>query len=144
MVKAILFLAVLLAPALSATGAAPGASSFVVIVNAANRVALTRDEVAGIFMKRITRWKDDGQAVVAIDELPASPVREEFSRAVLRRDVDAMEAYWQQQIFSGRDVPPVQKETDAQIVAFVRRNRGAIGYVSAGAALDGVRVVIGR
>jgi hypothetical protein len=38
-------------------------------------------------------------------------------------------------------VPPVQQETDADVVAFVRRNPGAIGYVAGGAQLDGVRVL---
>lgn len=136
-----IILAVLLASALSAAARPGDAPSFVVIVNAANAGTPTRDELAHIFMKRITRWKDDGRPIVVVDALPDSPVREEFSHVVLHRGVGAMEAYWQQQIFSGRDVPPVQKETDADVVAFVRRNTGAIGYVSGGARLDGVRVL---
>jgi ABC-type phosphate transport system substrate-binding protein len=135
-----IILAVLLASTLSAA-ARRDEPSFVVIVNTANIATLTRDEIANIFMKRITRWNDHAVPILVVDALPGSPVRGAFSRAVLHRDVGAMEAYWQQQIFSGRDVPPVQKETDADVVAFVRRNPGAIGYVSAGAQLDGVRVV---
>jgi ABC-type phosphate transport system substrate-binding protein len=136
-----IILAVLLASALSAAARPAAAPSFVVIVNTVNAATPTRDEVANIFMKRVTRWDGRAVPIVVVDELPDSPVREVFSRAVLHRGVGAMEAYWQQQIFSGRDVPPVQKETDADVVAFVRRNPGAIGYVSAGAQLDGVRVV---
>src|SRR6059058_1176212 len=136
-----IILAVLLTSTLSAAAGSAGAPSFVVIINPANIAALTRDEVANIFMKRITRWNDHAVPIVVVDALPDSPVREAFSRAVLHRDVGAMEAYWQQQIFSGRDVPPVQKETDGDIVAFVRRNPGAIGYVAGGAQLDGVRAV---
>jgi len=135
-----IILAVFLAATLSAAGH-PSDAPFVVIVNAANAATLTRDEVANIFLKRITRWADRAAPILVVDALPDSPVREAFSRALLHRDVGAMEAYWQQQIFSGRDVPPVQKETDADVVAFVRRNRGAIGYVAGGAQLDGVRVV---
>jgi ABC-type phosphate transport system substrate-binding protein len=136
-----IILVVLLASTLSAAARPSDAGSFVVIVNTANAAMLTRDEIANIFLKRITRWNDRAVPILVVDALPDSPVREAFSRAVLHRDVGAMEAYWQQQIFSGRDVPPVQKETDAKIVAFVRRNPGAIGYVSAGAQLDGVHVV---
>jgi len=136
--KIFLILALLVA---SAAGAAPAAQSFVVIVNAASSVTLTRGEIADIFLKRITRWAPGNEPIAVVDEPPESPVRENFTRAVMHRGVDAVEAYWQQQIFSGRDVPPVVKETDADVVAFVRKNRGAIGYVSRGAALDGVRVV---
>jgi ABC-type phosphate transport system substrate-binding protein len=136
-----IILAVLLASALSAAAHPADAPSFVVIVNTANAATLTRDELANIFMKRITRWDDHAVPILVVDALPDSPVREAFSRAVLHRGVGAMEAYWQQQIFSGRDVPPVQKETDAEVVAFVRRNPGALGYVSGDARLDGVRVL---
>ncbi|SRR6266498_294805 len=133
--------AVLIAVLLLAAARSPAAESFVVIVNAANSATMTRDEIADVFMKRITRWSPSGAPIVVVDELPSSPARQEFSRVVLRRGVEAMEAYWQQQIFSGRDVPPVVKETDDDVLAFVRRNPGAIGYVSAGANLDGVRAV---
>ena len=139
--KLTIILAVLLASTLAAAAGSAGAPSFVVIINPANIAALTRDELANIFLKRITRWNDHAVSILVVDALPDSPVREAFSRAVLHRDVGAMEAYWQQQIFSGRDVPPVQKETDAKIVAFVRKNPNAIGYVSAGAQLDGVQIV---
>jgi ABC-type phosphate transport system substrate-binding protein len=43
-----------------------------------------------------------------------------------------VKSYWQQQIFSGRDVPPPEKQTENDVVAFVRSNPGAIGYVSKG------------
>ncbi len=39
-------------------------------------------------------------------------------------------SFWQSAIFSGRDIPPPKKATDAEVVAFVARYPGAIGYVS--------------
>lgn len=135
-------IATLLLASIGAAAAAPATHPFVVIVNAANAVTLTHGEIADIFLKRITRWRPDGVPIAVVDGPPQSPVRQDFSRVVMRRGVEAMEAYWQQQIFSGRDIPPPVKETDAEVVAFVRKNPGAIGYVSAGAALDGVRIVL--
>jgi len=139
--KTFIVLALLVA-SIGPAAAAPAARPFVVIVNAANAVTLTRGDIVDIFLKRITRWQPDNVPIVVVDEPAESPVREAFSRALMRRGVDAVEAYWQQQIFSGRDVPPVVKETDADVVAFVRSNHGAIGYVARGAALEGVRVVV--
>ena len=134
-------LAVILASTLSAAAYPADGPSFVVIVNPANIATLTRNELANIFMKRITRWNDRAVPILVVDALPDSPVREEFSRCVLHRDVGAMEAYWQQQIFSGRDVPPVEKASDSEVVALVRANPGAIGYVDAAADTSGVRIV---
>jgi len=38
-------------------------------------------------------------------------------------------------IFSGREVPPVEKTSGEEALAFVRDNTGAIAYVAAGTPL---------
>jgi hypothetical protein len=68
-------------------------------------------------------------------------VRGLFSETVLARHVAAVRSYWQQQIFSGRDVPPVEKKNDAEVLEYVRTNRGAVGYVSEASPASGVKVV---
>jgi hypothetical protein len=40
-----------------------------------------------------------------------------------------------------RDVPPPIGRSDAEVLAFVRANPGAIGYVSATADIQGARVL---
>jgi ABC-type phosphate transport system substrate-binding protein len=132
----------LLVAALLTFAAASGvqAQEFVVIVNPANPVsALTRDEVSKLFLKRTTSWSAGGQVAV-VDLAKSSKVREAFSQAVHKRAASAVDSYWQQQVFSGKDVPPPEKGTDADVIAFVKSNPGAIGYVAAASA-DGVKVV---
>jgi hypothetical protein len=41
-------------------------------------------------------------------------------------------------------VPPPEKDDDAAVLAFVRHNRGAIGYVSAHAPMTGVKTIMVR
>jgi ABC-type phosphate transport system substrate-binding protein len=117
------------------------AASFKVIVNNGTRVeAMSKKAVADLFMKRATKWQD-GTPVVAVDQAPTSAVREQFSRAVHGKPTAAVKSYWNQQIFSGRGVPPVEMKSDAEVIAFVRTSAGAVGYVSEAAPTDGVRVV---
>jgi hypothetical protein len=52
-----------------------------------------------------------------------------------------VKAYWQQLIFSGRDVPPPELESDDAVVAYVLAHRGSIGYVSGMAELKNARVL---
>jgi ABC-type phosphate transport system substrate-binding protein len=113
------------------TGAAPaGAQQYRVIVNAANpTTALTKEDLARVYLKKMSSWKN-GAAVTVVDLGPKSPVRAEFSVSVLGRDVPTMKNYWQQSLFSGRGVPPIEQPSEAQVVAFVAANPGAIGYVS--------------
>ena len=111
---------------------AGGAQEFTVIVNAANPVAsLPRNDVAKLFLKKTVAWQS-GQAAAPVELPAAAKAREAFARAVLNKSIAQVKSYWQQQIFSGRDVPPPEKQTENDVVAFVRSNPGAIGYVSKG------------
>ena len=122
--------------------AAPAAATdFKVVANSSVPVeTIQRKELARVFMKKQIRWSN-GTAVVPVDQAPDSPVRADFSRAVHQKDTAAVTAYWQRQIFSGRDVPPVTRASDNEVLAFVRATRGAIGYVEARTSAEGVKVV---
>lgn len=108
------------------------AQEFTVIVNASNPVSsLPRDEVAKLFLKKTVSW-ESGKMVAPVELPAAAKAREAFARTVLNKSISQVKSYWQQQIFSGRDVPPPEKQTENDVVAFVRSNPGAIGYVSKG------------
>ena len=113
----------------------PAEEPFVVIVNAANAVApLTRAEVASLFLRQASTWPTLEKAH-PVDLPEGSAARRAFSQAVLRRSSAQLAAYWQEMIFAGRDVPPPKKTSDAEVIAFVARQPGAIGYVSGSAPL---------
>jgi ABC-type phosphate transport system substrate-binding protein len=140
--KRILMLAALCLVASAVPAARAGAQGFTIIVNAANPVAsLSKSQVSGYFLKQAVKW-EDGKPVVPVDQDKGSKAREGFTKAVHGRSVSAVHSYWQQQIFCGKDVPPTEKPGDADVVAFVKGNPNAIGYVAAGATLgDGVKAV---
>lgn len=125
-----------------ATPGVAGAQHVLVVVNAANGVStLTRDQVTAMFLKKTTVWNRD-VTIVPIDQPKRSKARETFAKEVLGRSAAAIETYWQTQIFSGRDVPPIVRNNDADVLAFVRSHRDAIGYVTAGISLGtGVKAV---
>ncbi len=122
--------------------AAPRAASaqeFKVVVNSGNSVeSMTADEASKIFLKTSVKFSN-GTAAVPVDQ--KGPARAAFTKAVHGRAVSAVDTYWQQQVFSGKDMPPVSKATDDDVIAFVKGNPGGVGYVSAGAATAGVKVV---
>jgi ABC-type phosphate transport system substrate-binding protein len=118
---------------------------FVVIVAAANPArSIKRQELARFFLKKTGRWSD-GQGVIPVDQSAGSPVRSAFTRAVLAVEgmgqISAVQNFWLQQVYSGRSTPPTVKASDAEIVAFVASNPGAIGYVAAASAVGGVKVL---
>lgn len=130
----ILLLSFLETPSAKSTG-------YKIIVNPKTDVtSLSKREVSRLFLKKVKTWDDD-IAVSPVDLPSNETARQTFSRDIHGKSVSAVKAYWQQRVFSGRDVPPPEKDSDASVIAFVRNNPGAIGYVSENADLRGVKVV---
>lgn len=136
--KAVLLICLGLAFGLaSGPGAGPAVAQepVIVIVHPTVPVSgLTRQEVSDLFLKKTKLWSDR-TPVVPVDLAEGTATRSRFSTAFHKRDVAAIEAYWQKLIFSGREVPPTKRASAAEVVSFVRRQRGAVGYVPAGTAL---------
>jgi ABC-type phosphate transport system substrate-binding protein len=115
--------------------------TYVVIVNPRNpsRV-LSRKFVSEAFLKKTTRWSD-GEVIRPVDLAEGTPARGTFTKDMLQRSVAAVKIYWQQIIFSGRDLPPPELSADQDVVRFVMKHGGAIGYVSAAAPVGDAVVV---
>jgi ABC-type phosphate transport system substrate-binding protein len=115
--------------------------AFRVIVHGSNPHArLDRDFVTNAFLRKASRWHH-GEAIRPVDLHGKAVARQKFSTQVLRRSVAAVRIYWQQLIFSGRGLPPPELASDLEVVRYVARNAGAIGYVSGTADVGGLKVV---
>jgi ABC-type phosphate transport system substrate-binding protein len=131
--KALLAALLALAPA-----AAPCAEFVVVAHPSVEASSVSRADLGRMFLRFQTEWPGGGH-VRPVDQAKSSAVRESFSREVLGRTLSALEQFWTQSIFSGRAVPPVEKRTDSEVLAYVRDTPGAVGYVSAAASAEGVK-----
>jgi ABC-type phosphate transport system substrate-binding protein len=129
--------AALFAPVAAAN---PG-QEYKIIANASTDArAFTRVEISQLFMKKSLKWPD-GSYVVPVDLPVGSPVRDAFSRGVHGKTTAAVDAYWQKQVFAGRDLPPITKSSEAEVVAYVRNTPGAVGYVAAVTETVGLRTI---
>jgi ABC-type phosphate transport system substrate-binding protein len=116
-------------------------SGYRIIVHPSNPAsAVDRRTLQDAFLKKVKSWSS-GEAIRPVDLEPSSPVRRRFSEEVIGRPVAAVRAYWQQSIFSGRNVPPPELDSDQDVVRYVLRNPGAVGYVSGAADLGGAKLV---
>lgn len=115
-------------------------TDFKIVVNTANSTdSLTSSLISKIFLKKSARWENK-ESILPIDQSDKASVRESFSVAIHEKSVAAIKAYWQRMIFSGREAPPPEADSDAAVLKFVAARKGAIGYVSKSTALiDGVK-----
>jgi ABC-type phosphate transport system substrate-binding protein len=128
--------ALAIALGLAASAASEAADAFIVVVHpAVPGRNIRRSDLAAVFLRKAARW-GGGATAIPVDQSGTSPVRKAFSEAVLGMPVAAVVQYWQKQMFATSPVrPPAVKRSDAEVIAFVARTEGAVGYVSNAATL---------
>jgi ABC-type phosphate transport system substrate-binding protein len=133
---------IVLIAALLASVAVLGESGGVqVIVNPANPLtSVEKADVSKIFLKKLSRWPN-GQPTQPVDLPESSGTRAQFCSQIVGKSVAAVSAYWQQQIFAGKELPPMTKASEAEVIAFVKANPNAIGYVAAPSVTHEVKVL---
>jgi ABC-type phosphate transport system substrate-binding protein len=118
------------------------ADGYKVIVHPSNpTTSMSRTTVSAMLLKKQTSWKN-GNKALPIDLRATSGTRDAFSRAIHGRSAGAIKKWWNQQIFSGKGMPPPEVDGDAKVIGFVLSNPGAIGYVSAETPTGDARVVV--
>jgi ABC-type phosphate transport system substrate-binding protein len=115
--------------------------SFRVIVHPTNPVTtLGAAAISKLFLRRQTKWPNQ-QPVEPVDQVESSPVRRKFSPVIHRMDVPSVKSFWQEVVFSGRGEPPPERTSDAAVIAFVRANPNAVGYISDATPAESVKVI---
>jgi TonB family protein len=69
------------------------------------------------------------------------PAHEVFLTEYLGKSDDALQNHYRSLVFTGKGAMPKALRSDAEVVAYVAKTRGAIGYVGSTATLDGVRIL---
>ncbi|MFC2140401.1 substrate-binding domain-containing protein [Candidatus Auribacterota bacterium] len=137
--KIIQFLLPLLLASLIAT---PFAKSEVIII-ANNEVSinkLERSTVANIYLGKKTKWKSGMRIRVVM--LKKGATHESFSHNIVRKTPSQISKIWKKAIFTGTGTPPKILKTEAEIVAYTHKTPGAISYIDAGSAHEGVKTIV--
>lgn len=113
-----------------------------IIVHPKNPIKeVTRKFLSDAFYKKIVFW-ENGESIIPVDRESAAESRKEFSDKVMNKSVTAVRSYWQQMIFSGQAIPPVEFDTEEKVIQFVATHPNAVAYVSETAVLTSkVKVV---
>lgn len=104
-------------------------------------MTLNKATLAQIFLRTRTRW-DGGDKAKPVDQAATSQLKASFAKLILDRDLDALKAYWDQQVFAGKGVPPPEKPNDAAVAAYVASTPGSVGYISASVKVEGLKVLV--
>jgi len=100
--------------------------------------SVSADDLKGIFLQT----KNSLGSAHVIPVLHKGGVLEDsFCQKYVGRNDSALQTYYRSLVFTGRALMPKEFDTDDEVVAYVAKTKGAVGFVSASAKLDGVVVL---
>jgi len=90
---------------------------------------ISRKTIEKIYMKRKIFWKS-GKRIVPINLSASDPLRDIFTKEILRRGHRTLVEYWNGKHFGGIS-PPVVLESEEAVKRFLRKVPGGVGYIRA-------------
>lgn len=117
------------------------AADVVVIANKSNDNSVDKAFIVKAFTGEAKNWPD-GDTLHLLDQSEGSPSRAAFNSGILGKSDSAVKAMWAQKIFSGKALPPKVVNSDDDVKKAVAANKNAIGYISAAAIDNTVKVIM--
>jgi ABC-type phosphate transport system substrate-binding protein len=100
---------------------------------------ISRTLLADIYRKDVVRWGNQVR-ILPVDQSSVATVREAFTREVLGLSLGEAQEFWNQRLVMSRQMPPVTRGSDEEVLAYVADHDGAIGYVATGIELpEGIK-----
>jgi TonB family protein len=116
------------------------ASDFKVIANSRVKTdTISAEEIRRVYLEEDKSLAGGAHVVPVLEK--DGPVHEAFLQRYIGISEQDLQAYYRALLFTGRGSLPKALETDEEVVAYVARTRGAIGYVSGEANTDGVKTL---
>jgi ABC-type phosphate transport system substrate-binding protein len=119
--------------------ATPAAAEETVILNGASAVAgLSEDDIKDYYLGKKASWPDGSKVVVVVLKDGAS---HDKLMGKLGKSSSQFTTGWKKLVFTGKGAMPEQLGSEDELVAFVAKTPGAIGFVDAGKVKEGVKAV---
>jgi TonB family protein len=104
-----------------------------------NSDSISAAELRSVFLSE-TRSLKDGSHVEPVFQR-SGPVHDAFLRQFLKLSSETLEAHYGSLVFTGKAAMPKSFDSDAGVLAYVTKTRGAIGYVSESANGEGIKTL---
>ena len=101
--------------------------------------SVSADDLKGVFLEEKTSLADGSHVSPVLQKGGAA--HEAFVKTYLGKTDDALQTYYRSLVFTGKGSMPKALGSDDEVVAYVAKTKGAIGYVSAGASAAGAKTL---
>ena len=100
---------------------------------------ISAQELKSVFLLQ-RKTLEDGSPVIPVLAKTGS-AHEAFLSRYLDRGSDEIRTYYEGLVFTGKGSMPKELSSDAEVVAYVVRTKGAIGYVNGATKTEGVKIL---
>ncbi len=124
----------------SAWAAGAQAADIKVIANpSVGASSVSADELKSVFLATRTSLSDGSHVEPVL--LKGGPSHAAFLKNYVGKTDEALSTYYRSLVFTGKGSMPRAFASDAEVVAYIEKTKGAIGYVSAAAATGGAKTL---
>jgi len=121
-------------------GGAAFAQGVKVIANSSvQATSISASDLKSVYLEEKSSLTGSGHVEPVLAK--GGPAHEAFLKHVLGRSDSDLQMYYRSLVFTGRGSMPKTLDSDEAVVAYVAKTRGAIGYVSLAADVEGVRTL---
>jgi hypothetical protein len=111
-----------------------------VIANPSVKISkISSEDLKSVFLVMKTSLADGSHVEPVL--LKSGSVHDTFVREYIGKTAAGLENYYRSLLFAGKGTMPKMLRSDAEMLEYVRKTRGAIGYVSSGENTEGVKLL---
>jgi hypothetical protein len=122
-----------------ATVSANGGDIKIIANSDVKAASVSSEELKGVFLLTKSSLSDGSHVQPVLEKGGAT--HEAFVKEYVGKTDGALQTYYRSLVFTGKASMPKTLATDAEVVSWVAKTKGAIGYVSAGAETPEVKVL---
>ena len=110
-----------------------------VLVNSTTAIiTISEDDLKNYYLGKRSSWPDGSKVTVVVLKDGAS---HEILMKKLGKSTSQFNTGWKKLVFTGKGSMPEQVSSEDELVAFVAKNPGSIGYANVGKVKDGVKAI---
>jgi hypothetical protein len=111
-----------------------------IIANASVKAdTISTDELKSVFLEETSSLRDGSHVEPVLAR--GGPAHETFVQEYLGKSEAALQIYYRSLVFTGKGSMPKSVNSDAEVLAYVAKTKGAIGCVGSGTSVEGVKTL---
>lgn len=101
--------------------------------------SLEQREIRNIYLGKKKVWENGMRVQFVI--LGKGDTQDAFLNKYLKKNHNTFTRYWKKKVFTGGGQAPKSFDKERDLVEYVEKTKGAIGFVTSGAATDQVKIL---